>query len=86
LTVRISRRRRSSSTSGTGRLHRVETVGRWAKGQTVAKSERYGGMRHFGGTATEQVDFRHNVALKLDWDRFADLIVDAVQRLTAAKA
>lgn len=65
---------------------RVETVGRWTKGQTVANFERYGGMRHFGGTATEQVDFRHNVAMKLDWDKFADLIVDSVERLTTARA
>ena len=35
---------------------------------------------------TEQVDFRHNVAMKLDWDTFADLIVDAVERLTAVQA
>ena len=65
---------------------RVETVGRWTKGQTVANFERYGGMRHFGGTAMEQVDFRHNVAMKLDWDKFADLIVDSVERLTAVQA
>ena len=42
-------------------------------------------MRHVGGTAMEQVDFRHNVAMKLDWDTFADLIVDAVERLTAVR-
>ena len=64
---------------------RVETIGRWTKGQTVANFERYGGMRHFGGTATEQVDFRHNVAMKLDWDKFADLIVDSVERLTSLR-
>ena len=64
---------------------RVETVGRWTKGQTVANFERYGGMRHFGGTAMEQVDFRHNVAMKLDWDKFADLIVDSVERLTSLR-
>ena len=42
-------------------------------------------MRHFGGTATEQVEFRHNVAMKLDWDKFADLIVDSVERLTSLR-
>ena len=65
---------------------RVETVGRWTQGMTVANFERFEGMHHFGGTATEQVDFRTNVAMKLDWDRFADLIVDAVDRLTSLKA
>ncbi|QKD13588.1 hypothetical protein [Mesorhizobium sp. NZP2077] len=28
-----------------------------------------GGMHHFGGTASEQTDFRHTVAMKLDHRR-----------------
>jgi purine nucleosidase len=65
---------------------RVEIAGRWTKGMTVCNFEKMGGMRHFGGTASEQVDFRHTVAMKLDWQKFADLIVDAVERLTSRKA
>jgi purine nucleosidase len=45
-----------------------------------------GGMRHFGGTAGEQVNFRHTVAMKLDHPKFCDLIVDALERLTSRKA
>jgi len=43
-------------------------------------------MRHFGGTASEQTDFRHTVAMKLDHAKFCDLIVDALERLTRQKA
>lgn len=64
---------------------RVELEGRWTKGQTVANFESASGMRHFGGTASEQVDYRTDVAITLDWQRFADLIVDSTERLTAAK-
>lgn len=63
---------------------RVELEGRWSKGQTVANFETASGMRHFGGTATEQTDYRTNVAMTLDWHTFADLIVDATTRLTQA--
>ncbi|WP_151523429.1 nucleoside hydrolase [Serinicoccus kebangsaanensis] len=62
---------------------RVEVAGRWTTGMTVCNFERMGGMRHFGGTARDQVDFRHTVATEIDHDRFCDLIVDSVQRLTA---
>ena len=65
---------------------RVETAGRWSKGMTVCNFAKMGGMHHFGGTATEQVDFRHNVAMKLDHPKFCDMIVDSVERLTRAKA
>jgi purine nucleosidase len=63
---------------------RVELEGRWSKGQTVANFETASGMRHFGGTATAQTDYRTNVAMTLDWNTFADLIVDATARLTHA--
>ncbi|TPI19773.1 nucleoside hydrolase [Mesorhizobium sp. B4-1-1] len=65
---------------------RVETAGRWARGMTVCNFEKMGGMRHFGGTASEQVNFRHSVAMKLDHQKFCDLIVDAVERLSGKKA
>ena len=65
---------------------RVETAGRWTKGMTVVNFEKMGGMRHFGGTASEQVNFRHTVAMKLDHAKFSDLIVDALQRLVRQKA
>ncbi|MFH8252574.1 nucleoside hydrolase [Microbacterium sp. B2969] len=64
---------------------RVELEGRWTKGQTVANFQSASGMRHFGGTASEQVDYRTNVAITLDWQKFADLIVDSAERLTYAK-
>jgi len=65
---------------------RVEVAGRWTRGMTVANFERHGGMHHFGGTSTEQVDYRTDVAMRLDWQKFADLIVDALQRLTSRAA
>ena len=64
---------------------RVELTGAWTKGMTVANFERGLGMKHFGGTATKQVSYRTNVAMKLDWAKFADFIVDAVERLTSRK-
>jgi purine nucleosidase len=64
---------------------RVEIAGRWTKGMTVCNFAKMGGMRHFGGTANEQVDFRHTIAMKLDHPKFCDMIVDAVERLTRAK-
>ena len=35
---------------------RVEIAGRWTKGMTVCNFEKMGGMRHFGGTASEQIE------------------------------
>jgi len=64
---------------------RVELAGRWTKGMTVCNFEKMGGMHHFGGTASEQTDFRHSVAMKLDHPKFCDLIVDALERLVKAK-
>ena len=64
---------------------RVETTGRWTKGMTVCNFEKMGGMHHFGGTSAEQINFRHNIAMKLDHGKFCDLIVDAVERLTKQK-
>lgn len=61
---------------------RVETAGRWTRGMTVCNFERKGGMNHFGGTASEQCDYRHNVAMQLDHKKFCDMIVDLVERVT----
>jgi purine nucleosidase len=52
---------------------------------TVCNFEKMGGMRHFGGTATEQTNFRHTMAMKLDHQKFCDLIVDSVARLTTRR-
>jgi purine nucleosidase len=64
---------------------RVELAGRWTKGMTVCNFESASGMRHFAGTAEEQTDFRHNVAMTLDHPKFCDMIVEAVEKLTRAK-
>ena len=65
---------------------RVEIAGRWTKGMTVCNFEKMGGMHHFGGTASEQVNFRHTVAMALDHPKFCNLIVDALERLTRQNA
>lgn len=65
---------------------RVEVAGRWTKGMTVCNFEKMGGMRHFGGTASEQVNCRHTVAMKRDHPKFCNLIVDALERLTSQTA
>ena len=65
---------------------RVELNGTWTKGMTVANFEDAPGMHHFGGTALQQVDYRTNVAMTLDFPKFCDQIVDSLERLTAAKA
>ena len=61
---------------------RVELAGRWTKGMTVCNFEKMGGMRHFAGTAAEQIDFRHTVAMTLDHPKFCDMIVDSIKRLS----
>ena len=43
-------------------------------------------MCHFGGTASEQVNFRHSVAMKLDHLQVCDLIVGEQERLAGQKA
>ncbi|WP_272481083.1 hypothetical protein [Mesorhizobium erdmanii] len=42
-------------------------------------------MHHFSGTASEQTEFRHTVATKLDHPKFCDLIVDALEPLVRQK-
>jgi hypothetical protein len=43
------------------------------QGHDVCNFDKMDGMRHFGGTATEQVNFRHTMAMRLDHLRFFDL-------------
>lgn len=43
-------------------------------------------MRHLDGTTSEQVNFRHGVAIKLDNSKFCDLIVDMLEHFTGQKA
>jgi len=64
----------------------IATMHGWTKGMTVCNFEKMGGMHHFGGTASEQTDFRHSVAMKLDHAKFCDLIVDALERLVRQKS
>lgn len=63
----------------------VELHGQWTKGMTVVNFKDRPGMHHSTGVAADLQDHRAQVATELDWPRFADLIVDAVARLAAAK-
>jgi len=62
----------------------VELHGQWTKGMTVVNFKDRPGMHHSTGVAAELQDHRAQVATELNWQRFADLITDAVARLTAA--
>jgi hypothetical protein len=42
-------------------------------------------MHHISSEGFGIGDATTNVAMKLDWDRFADLVVDSIAALTAAK-
>lgn len=59
----------------------VELHGQWTRGMTVTNFESVPGMRHTS-EGTELGHARTNVAMKLDWDRFADLVVAAIGCLT----
>ena len=59
----------------------VELHGQWTKGQTVVNFAATPGMHHATGTAEHMTDMRTRVATELDWNRFADLIVEAVHQL-----
>ena len=64
----------------------VELHGQWTKGMTVVNFKDRPGMHHSTGVAAELQDHRTRVATELDWQRFADLVVGAVRRLSEAKA
>ncbi len=53
-------------------------------GMTVVNFLDAPGMHHSNGTALAQTDYRTHVATALEWERFADQVVDAVERLTVA--
>lgn len=61
---------------------RIELTGTWTRGMTVTNFEKVPGMHHSNGSAVMQSDYRTQVALKLDWHKFADQIVDAVSFLS----
>lgn len=63
----------------------VELHGEWTKGMTVVNFQDEPGMNHTNGSALGQTDYRTTIAMRLDWPRFADQIVDAVARLSAAR-
>ncbi|WP_417564754.1 nucleoside hydrolase [Microbacterium sp.] len=59
---------------------RVELRGEWTRGMTVVDFADVPAMRH----GSSPGDFRTEVALELDWPRFADLVVGAIGRLSAS--
>lgn len=63
----------------------VELHGQWTKGMTVTNFADVPGMHHIPFEGGELPEATTNVALKLDWDRFADLVVDSIATLAAAK-
>lgn len=60
----------------------VELHGQWTKGMTVVNFADRPGMHHSTGVAADLQDHRARVATELDWDRFADLVADSIERLT----
>jgi len=63
----------------------VELHGQWTKGMTVVNFAERPGMHHTMSGPAEMSDYRTRVATELDWQRFADLVVDSVQRLADVK-
>lgn len=64
---------------------RVELHGEWTKGTTVVNFANEPGMHHVNGAALRQTDFRTDIAMALDWPKFADQVVDAIARLSSAR-
>ena len=62
----------------------VELHGEWTKGQTVVNFVDKPGMHHATGVAERMTDTRTRVATELDWERFANLVVESVTRLDSA--
>ncbi|MDO5502656.1 MAG: nucleoside hydrolase [Actinomycetia bacterium] len=63
----------------------VELTGTWSRGMTVTNFESEPGMSHGGFGRREVPAATTNVAMTLDWQRFADMVVEAIETLTAAK-
>ncbi len=60
----------------------VELTGQWTRGMTVANfAEGVAGMHHAWSGLAEHAP-NTNVAITLDWDKFADIIIDAVATLS----
>jgi purine nucleosidase len=64
-------------TTAAAEVH-VELRGQYTRGMTVVDFADVPAMRHGTGTA-----YRTDVALQLDWDRFAGLVVGAIERLSS---
>lgn len=62
---------------------RVERHGEWTKGTTVVNFKDTPGMHHSNGSALLLDNYKIDVALDLDWEKFADQIVQSIERLTA---
>lgn len=63
----------------------VELRGDWTRGMTVTNFANVPGMRHTGIGGYGLGDATTDVAMQLDWPRFADIIVDSIRTLTEAK-
>lgn len=63
----------------------VELHGQWTKGMTVTNFATVPGMHHEASEGMPMGDATTNVAMRLDWSRFADLVVDSIAALSAAK-
>ena len=65
---------------------RVELRGQWTRGMTVTNFANVPLMHHVGIGGYGIGDAKIDVAMTLDWDRFADIVVGAIQTLTDAKS
>lgn len=63
----------------------VELTGTSTRGMTVTNFAEKPGMHHTMHAPADREAFRTHVATELDWQRFADLVTDSVQRLTELK-
>lgn len=61
----------------------VELRGEWTRGMTVTNFKDVPGMRHESSEGWGLHDPRTNVAMKLDWQRFADLTTEAIANLAS---
>ncbi|MHA6513152.1 nucleoside hydrolase [Tessaracoccus sp. G1721] len=64
----------------------VELHGQWTKGMTVTNFESVPGMHHAANEGLPMGKPTTNVAMTLDWQRFADLVGDAIETLSTTSA
>ena len=62
---------------------KVELRGEYTRGMTVTNFESEPGMNHSNVVDPETTRFTTDVAMELDWNMFADQIVDSIANLTA---